>query len=364
MRSIVKAFALLGSVFLLPQVGLANDESKVEHWTDRIDLSGDFRLRYEEIKRETREKRERSRYRARLALAAEINDRVKVVLQLASAADNPVSRNVTFDGGFSGDDIGFDLAYVDWAPTEGMHVYAGKMRNPLFRAGGMPLIWDGDLNPEGVALQYSKGMFFGNAGYFFVEERNADENSFLTAAQLGTKFNIGEKSKLTAGIGYFGYSNTVGNEPFHNGAPKGNSVGLLGNYLYDYKDTEIFAQFDTNVGGLLLSIYAHTAHNNEVSEQDAGIGYGVKLGSAKDKGQWEFKWVYEDIEADALIGTFNDSDFGGGGTDATGHIIKAKYAVSKNIILGGTYFINRINPFSLPEEDYDRLQLDVEFKFK
>ena len=60
----------------------------------------------------------------------------------------------------------------------------------------------------------------------------------------------------------------------------------------------------------------------------------------------------------------NGSDFGGGGTDATGHIIKAKYAVSKNIFLGGTYFMNRINPFSLPVEDYDRLQLDVEFKFK
>jgi hypothetical protein len=65
-----------------------------------------------------------------------------------------------------------------------------------------------------------------------------------------------------------------------------------------------------------------------------------------------------------VIGTFNNSDFGGGGTDATGHIFVAKYVISKNIDVGGTLFINRINPFSLPEEDYERLQLDIVYKFK
>ncbi len=32
--------------------------------------------------------------------------------------------------------------------------------------------------------------------------------------------------------------------------------------------------------------------------------------------------------------------------------------------LGGTYFSNIINRFSLPEEDYDRFQIDLEFKFE
>ena len=104
--------------------------------------------------------------------------------------------------------------------------------------------------------------------------------------------------------------------------------------------------------------------SNCVGELFLVVNSAAKIGSAKSKGQWEAGWTYQDIEADAVIGTYNDSDFGGGGTDATGHIFKAKYAFSKSIIVGGTFFKNEINPFSLPKEDYDRLQLDVEFKFK
>ncbi len=270
MNPATHVLALLSAIFFLSSFAQAETES----WTDRIQLSGDLRLRYEQIERDTRETRKRSRYRARLALVADVSDTVKLVFEIASGADNPVSRNVTFDGGFSAEDIGFDLAYVDWTPAEGMHVFGGKMKNPLFRAGNVPLVWDSDLNPDGVAITYSRGLLFGTLGTFFVEEREAASNSLLVAAQVGAKLEMGEISKLTAGVGYFGYSNTIGNVPFHNGAPKGNSVDLPGNYLYEYKDAELFVQFDTRVGGLPLSIYAHWVRNNEVSEQDTGIAYG------------------------------------------------------------------------------------------
>jgi len=341
-------------------------------WTDRLSFKGDFRLRYEAIDRESREKRTRYRYRARLAMTAAVTDDVKVVMQIASGADSPVSRNVTFDGGFTTKDIGFDLAYVDWAAADGLHVFGGKMKNPMFRAGGAPLVYDSDLNPEGFAVTYNKGAFFGALGGFAVEERSQESSSNLYAVQAGGRFSIGESSTLTAGAGYFGYTNTIGNEPFYNGAPKGNTMGydqadvLQENpfYLYEYKNTEVFAQFDARVGSWPLRVFGHWTRNGEVDEQDTGVAYGVKFGSAKDKGEMEFSWTYQDIDADAVIGTFNDSDFGGGGTDADGHIIKAKYVVAKNIAIAGTYFSNTINRFSLPEEDYDRLQLDVAFSFK
>ena len=336
-------------------------------WTDRISINGDFRLRYEEIDRESRERRERSRYRARLGLSAAVTSDINVVMQIASGADDPVSRNVTFDGGFTTKDIGFDLVYVDWTVADGLKVLAGKMKNPLFRAGSVPLIWDSDLHPEGLAVTYSKGLFFGTAAGFSVEERSQSSNSNLYAAQAGGKFTLGGNAKLTAGIGYLGYSNTVGNEPFYNGAPKGNTVFTdiddINFYIFEYKNTEVFAQFDTTVGDWPLKVYGHWTRNSEVDEQDTAVAYGAKIGAAKSKRTMEFSWTYQDIDADAVIGTFNDSDFGGGGTDADGHIIKAKYAVSKNVFIGGTYFSNVINRFSLPQEDYDRLQLDLEFKF-
>jgi len=352
--------AVVSSLVITP-VAAENEDTD---WTDRISFKGDFRLRYEEIDRESRERRERSRYRARLGLSAAVTSDVKVVMQIASGADDPVSRNVTLDGGFTTKDIGFDLVYVDWTVADGLHVLGGKMQNPLFRAGSVPLIWDSDLNPEGFAATYSRGVFFSTVAGFSVEERSQNSNSNLYAAQVGGKFTLGEQAKLTAGVGYLGYSNTVGNEPFYNGEPKGNTVDLDGNYAYDYKNTEVFAQFDTKVGDWPLKIFGHWTRNSEVDEQDTAVAFGAKIGAATGKGTMEFSWTYQDIDADAVIGTFNDSDFGGGGTDADGHILKAKYALLKNVFLGGKYFSNVINRFSLPEEDYDRFQLDLEFKFE
>jgi hypothetical protein len=340
---------------------LADEE---QSWADRISVKGDLRLRYEGISEEGEEDRERGRYRARLAVTGEVTDNVKIVMELASGADNPVSRNVTFDGGFDVDDIGFDLAYVEWSASEDLTVFGGKMKNPLYRAGGAPLVWDGDLNPEGVALTYGKGAFFGTLASFSVEERSSSSDSLLTAVQLGGKFELGDSVSLTAGAGYFGYSNTFGNEPFWDGSPRGNSTDIDGNYLYDYKNTEVFAQLDTKVGDWPLAVYGQWVQNNEVSEEDTGYAFGAKIGSAKAKGQWEASWTYMDVEADAVIATFNDSDFGGGQTDASGHIIKAKYAVSTSISVGGTFFINEIDEFAGNKHDFDRFQLDVQFSFK
>ena len=134
------------------------------------------------------------------------------------------------------------------------------------------------------AATYDKGMFFGTVAGFSVEERSQSSNSNAYAAQVGGKFSLGENAKLTAGVGYLGYSNTVGEEPFFNGAPKGNTVDFDGNYVYEYKNTEIFAQFDTNIGDWPLKVYSHWIRNSDVDEQDAAFAYGAKIGAATGKG--------------------------------------------------------------------------------
>ena len=358
----MKSHALLASM-LTPLVLVATSAFAQESWTDRINFKGDLRLRYEAIDEDGEEERNRMRFRTRFGLSAKVTDDVKVVFQLASGGDNPVSTNQTFDDGFSTKDIGIDLVYVDWTIRDGLHFYGGKMKNPLYKAGSVPVAWDGDLNPEGIAMKFTSGGFFATAGGFSVEERSSADDSLLYVAQAGYKFGIGENASLTAGAGYFAYTNTIGNEPFYNGRSKGNTVDLNGNLVYDYKNTELFAQFDTKIGDWPFKIYAHTVQNQEVSEQDMAYAYGAKVGSAKSDGSMEFSWTYQDIEADAVIATFNDSDYGGGGTDSEGHMLKAKYAVSKKIILGGTFFINKVDRFQGTEHDYNRLQLDLEFKF-
>ncbi len=361
-RVLVTAIAV---VLPISAVNAAGDES----WVDRINFKGDVRLRYEMIDLDGAPERDRMRFRTRFGLSATVADDVKFVFQLATGGGNPVSTNQTFDGGFSTKDIGVDLAYIDWKIADGLNFFGGKMKNPLYKAGSVPLVWDSDLNPEGLALSYKSGKVFGTVGGFSVEERSADDDSLLYVAQLGATFSLGDTTSVTGGVGYFAYTNTTGNLPFYNGRAKGNTVELIGTaqpigtYVHDYKNTELFAQFDTTLGGWPLKIYAHATQNNEVSTQDTAYAFGAKLGSAKKDGEIEFSWTYQDIEADAVIATFNGSDFGGGGTDVNGHLLKAKYAISRKIILGSALFINNVNRFQGVERDYSRLQLDVEFKF-
>lgn len=359
----MKSLSVLTAAFVALLLTTASAKAQEASWAERINLKGDVRIRHERIDEDGEEERARMRFRTRFGLSAKINDDLKVVLGLATGGDSPVSTNQTFDDGFSTKDIGVDLAYVDWKIGDGLNFYAGKMKNPLFKAGGVQLIWDGDLNPEGFALKYAAANFFGTVGGFSAEERSSADDSLLYVVQVGTMFPLGDTAKLTAGVGYFAYTETIGNEPFYDGRANGNSVDAAGNYIYDYENTELFAELSTKLGDWPFKIYAHATQNGDPSTEDTGYAVGAKIGSAKKDGEIEFSWTYMDVESDAVIGTFSDSDFGGGGTDSDGHILKAKYAVSKKIFLGGTLFVNNVDRFQGTERDYNRLQLDVEFKF-
>lgn len=334
-----------------------------ESWADSIAIKGDIRPRFEAVDEQGEENRQRGRFRVRLGLTADVNDNVKAVIQLASGGDNPVSTNQSFDDGFSRKDVGLDLAYVDWTPNDDLHVYAGKMKNPLFRAGGHALVWDSDLNPEGLAIGYKKGMFFGTLANFSIEERSSSDDSLLLAVQGGVKLDVSENGKLTAGVGYLDYSETVGNAPFYDGNARGNSVDINGNLIFDYNVLEVFGQLDTKVGDLPLMFFANFIHNSDPATNESGYAFGTQLGKASAPGSWQGSIAYQDLEADSIIGTFTDSDFGGGGTDATGFTLKAKYAVAENWQLGGTLFLTDVEENIGNEHDYKRLQLDLEFEF-
>ncbi len=355
--------ALAAVAMLLCSTVVKGADAEQESWTDHFDFSGDFRLRYERVDEEFEANKSRMRFRARFGFATSPSDDVKFVLRIATGGDNPVSTNQSFGEGFSGRDLRLDLAYVDWKIRDGLNVHGGKIKNPLFKAGGVPLIWDGDLMPEGVALKYSSGKLFATVGGFSVERRNSSDDSLLYVAQLGAKFPISERNSLTVGTGYFAYTDTVGNSPFYNSKAKGNTLDDDGLYVHEYKDVEVFAQFNSMLRDWPVQVFAHAVQNSAVGTQDTAIAFGAKLGSAKDRGQAQFSWTYQDIDADAVIGTFNDSDFGGGGTDSSGHLLKAKYAYAKNVFLGGTFFVNEVERFQGSEHDYSRVQFDLEIKF-
>ena len=120
----------------------------------------------------------------------------------------------------------------------------------------------------------------------------------------------------------------------------------------------------TTLFDLPFSFWADYAQNMASGvEYDTAYGVGVTLGKASNAKTWEAGLLYQSIDKDALFGQFVDSDFGDGTTDSEGWVLKGGYAWVKNVTFNGTYFINTRNKDDGTELDYDRLQLDINYKF-
>jgi hypothetical protein len=349
-------------------------------WSDRVRLDGDFRYRYERIDPEGSDTRRRNRIRARFNVKADISDDIEVGFGLATGGDDPVSTNQTLGGGGSTKGVGLNLAYVDWEATGGLHLIAGKFKNPLTRVGGQPLTWDGDWTPEGLAVKYKRDWFFVNGIGTFLESdsRNSNDN-FTWGGQFGGSTSFGGV-KLTGGVGYYsiptkGETTTFGDptDPgdfFGNtaleagGLPCGTTPDAECVYVYDYELTQVFAEAAFDVGEWPMLVFMDYVNNSDASDNDTGWMLGTKIGQAKDRGQMQFTYYYADKEADSMLGLITDSDFGGGGTDSKGHWLQFNYGINKSWTIGAQYFINEVNLASGSKSDYNRLMIDMQWKWK
>jgi hypothetical protein len=343
------------------------EQAAKSSWTDTISWKGDFRYRYETFDIENKPNRDRNRIRARAHLVADVTPTIEVGLGLASGGDDPVSSNQTLGGGGSTKDLRIDLAYFDWDGLKDTHVYGGKFKNYLHKAGKNALLWDGDWRPEGTGIQWNNGMLFANGlGTWIESDSNSKKGqSFAYLTQLGIKFPIGDAVKMTAGVGYHVFD-TAGS-----GSYFGDDDDFFGNsfdpvtktYLYDYEELEFFADLNFDAFGYPMTVFGNYVQNQAVDDNDTAYAFGITYGAAKNKGEWKFGYVYQKLEADAVLGLLTDSDFGGGGTNSKGSILKGSYAFAKNFNFNVTYFINDVGLQLEDPIDFKRLQVDLSFKY-
>ncbi len=341
------------------------DQASKTSWTDKVYWKGDFRYRYESFDIEGKDNRNRNRIRARAALIADITPTMQLGLGLATGGDDPVSSNQTLGDGGSTKDLRLDLAYFDWSGLKNAHVYGGKFSNYIYKPGKTQLLWDGDWRPEGTGIKWNNGTFFAHGLGTWIESDTKKGQSFAYLTQLGAQFPIGDSIKLTGGVGYHAFD-TMGNSSYFGDKDDfyGNSYDPVTNtYLYDYEDLEVFADMSFKLFGQSAIVYANYIQNQAIDENDTGYSFGFILGKAKNEGEWLLGYEYRYLEADSAFGLLTDSDFGGGGTDSKGHIIKGSYAVHKNFNAVATYFINEVGLQKPDPLNYKRLQLDLSFKY-
>ena len=330
-------------------------------WTERIRFKGDLRYRHEYTDKDGSKIRNRERLRARASLLAQVNDTVKLGIGVATGGSSPVSSNQTLDGGFSTKDLGLDLAYATWeTPVEGLSLTAGKFKTPMHRAGGGGLIWDGDLRPEGAAMNYDNGQMFGSAAVLWVDEVSQDDDIFLLTGQLGWRHAF-DRGELTAGTGYYHYTNIEGSTPIPDGKARGNVLDAQGNYATGFNEFELFTEFA--FADLPLSLYADYVRNLDAGNFDTAFALGGRWEGKPGGHKLRLEYYYEALDANSLLGAYTDSDFGGGQTDATGHVMKGTYWFTDAVYLKTFLFLNEIGADAGTGSDFTRLFLDLNFKF-
>lgn len=327
-------------------------------------FSGDVRLRYQHEDIEGTSDRERGRIRVRWGFKTEIGEDTEIGLRLATGTGEQTSTNQTFMDAFSQKSFYLDRAYFKHKIGD-FNIIGGKMENPFFCTD---VIWDSDINPEGIALTFTrKNGFFANLGYFFLDEfKDMTDDPLLYGIQFGYKGKIAERDfKIATGI--YMTDNLKGekrDDISPNYKPSGNTLDKDGKYIYEYKPWDIL--FEVNlfeISGKPIKIFAEYVNNieSDVKNDDTAYILGFIIGRLKEKGDWQFEYNYRKIESDAVLAILCDSDINGGGSSLKGHKLSLGYQLTKNSSLGITYFIGK--SIAPRKDERNTLQLDYLIKF-
>lgn len=338
---------------------LSPDTTTAMDWASRVKITGDMRFRHENVDKDDANgvKDSRQRIRARLKIAAKVNDQVDVGLRLVTRGSQ-TSGNRNLEGSFVSKDLFFDRAYINWRPdfVKGLTATFGKFKQPWYNASSHGLIWDSDVNPEGVALSYKRQVgpikLTATGGYFILEDGDtvkgsANNDGFsddlnMYHAGISAAMQMTKDIKGTLGSNVYIYNNesAVGNF---------NDANALEIY-------EVASRIDFNTAFLPVYVYGQYATNASAEDgKDTAwlAGFGAKLGAFK------MDYNYRDTQQFAVADTFNDSTFAKGNTAARGHKVKLTYAISRNFATGMAYYAAE----QYDGTNTDTLQLDLKAKF-
>ncbi len=386
-------------------------------WAQRIRFGGDMRLRYQgdyfdaENARFVdpsdptsiidQEDRHRGRIRVRVSARAKISESLEATVRIATGnEDDPVSTNDTFGDYFNKDSVVFDQIYLKWHPFDGLTAWGGRIPNPFTNTA---LLWDSDLNFEGLAATYEPEIFnwltgFVTAGGFMVDEfSETAKDKYLWGGQGGFTFKPFDKVQLKLGGGYYKYENLQGEYDPLSGAPntgftaprymqKGNTVfyidpseetvGLAAEYeevtatgrlelsFFDPVFITFTGEYVENIGYDIDDVAQRLNRDPaEIDEETTGYFIGLRVGHKKMKefADWSFFAGYRYLEADAVLDAFTDSDFHLGGTNAQGWVLGGEFALWRDVWLK-TRWIST-DEISGPPFAIDTLQVDLNVKY-
>ena len=330
-------------------------------WVKNTKLTGDDRLRYEykQIKSNPVETN-RGRFRLRVGVESQVNDKVKVGFTLATgindnstnAAASTRSNNQTFAGVFNKKPVIIDKAYMLWQPENWVSLTGGKFANPVWEP--MDFIWDPDITPEGGAAMLKASLnpqlsWFTNTGLFVLDNSTSYKtNPFLYFIQPGLQWQAKQNVSVKLGVAYYGYEHVKESAKLQGSTSTNTFAG--GNYANNYDAVspalEVGLDDPFDILGIdfapikYLDFFGAFSNNVDVTDNANAWIAGTKLGarSVAKFGDWQLRYAYKTLEKDAILDVLPNDDFYGGKTSARGNEYFFEFGLAKNTSLLLNYY--------------------------
>lgn len=355
-------------------------------WVKNTKLTGDDRLRYEYKQTKSNPvETNRGRFRLRVGVESQVNDKVKVGFTLATgindnstnAAASTRSNNQTFAGVFNKKPVIIDKAFMLWQPANWVSLTGGKFANPIWEP--MDFIWDPDITPEGGAVLFKGSMdpqasWFTNAGLFVLDNSTSYKtNPFLYFIQPGFQLQPRQNVSIKASVAYYGYEHIKGRAKLQGSTSTNTFVG--GNYAYNYNaldmalDLGLDNPFDIlgiNLAPIkYLDLFGAFSYNVDVTDSANAWIAGTKLGakSVAKFGDWQLRYAYKTLEKDAILDVLPNDDFYGGKTNARGNEFFFEFGLAKGTSLLLNYYHTWAFGANTTPNPEDHYMLDFNFKF-
>ncbi|HNP35308.1 MAG TPA: putative porin [Woeseiaceae bacterium] len=340
---------------------------------NRLDVAGDFRLRYENTSAHAGlPDRNRGVLRGRLGAAYKVTDALTAGARLTTGdPGDPNTADVTM-GDFVNDlDVSLDQAYI--AYRFGNHrAVGGKFSNPFKRTD---LVWDGDVNPYGAAAHFNLLNTGGSALsltaiYSIIDEQVIRDDSDMLGAQLSLDTHFGSDLKLGLSAAYYDYDiGSLANADL--GDIRGNNLAPGGTaYLSDFNLFDVVATVEyTGIGEAWPLLFTGDYVKNTGAAVPEDTGYRLQFGLRQlaEVGDWRIRYGYSMAQTDAVLAAFSNDNI----TYATNyrlHALTVDYMLAPHTFLDLTAYRYKRDDFSLVMQpgsnDYvDRIRFNMYVEF-
>jgi hypothetical protein len=338
-----------------------------------LDVSGDFRLRYEHTTGHAGvPARDRGVLRGRLGASYAVNDRFTVGARIATGdPDDPNSTDITLDEFVDDLTVSLDQAYARYR-FDDLEIVGGKFANPFART---ELIWDGDVNPYGLAGSHTLYQGADTAVrvtgiYSIVDEQIAAQGSDMLGAQVSLDLRPAADWQFGFDAAYYDYeigsllAADSGDTRDNNLTPDG------GAYLSDFDllDFVVRMGYSGFSSGWPLHVVGDYVRNlGAVVPEDAGWSLDFSFGELGETGDLRFGYGYAVAETDAVLAAFSHDNT----TYATNyreHTISVDYLAFDDTFLNLTGYLYRRDNSALSDQVGDndwlsRVRLNLQFSF-